>query len=195
MPDPTVILRSQGDLTEQRLVVSGYVSTNRPAPTSFGDTLWVILPLYSLERPFGPCEWGAIHGDALPQQGAAVTIIFDEQNIPVVVWWQGENIDTGWITATLENSWVETGGATIEYRRDGNVVRLRGRAKGGASNSIALTLPESLRPPKQVVQPAYQVTTGVLGSVVVETSGKVKLTYTSGSTPAMSVDGVNYTVD
>jgi hypothetical protein len=88
MADRTELLRDGGP-TPQRLVVGGYVSRNRPAPVTFADELWVILPEYSLERLYGPCEWGAIHGATLPAQGARVVVIFDDRNIPVVVWWAG----------------------------------------------------------------------------------------------------------
>jgi hypothetical protein len=88
MADPVELLRS-GAPPPLRPVVSGYVSRNRTAPATFNDQLWVILPEYSLERPFGPCEWGAIHGATLPAQGARVTVVFDDQDVPVVVWWAG----------------------------------------------------------------------------------------------------------
>lgn len=90
MADTTELLRD-GAPTPQRPVCGGYVSRNQPAPTSFADDLWVILPEYSLERPYGPCEWGAIHGASLPAQEARVVVVFDDRNIPVVVWWQGEH--------------------------------------------------------------------------------------------------------
>jgi hypothetical protein len=88
MADTTELLRDGGP-TAQRPNASGYVSRNRPAPTTFEDQLWVILPDYSTDRPFGPCEWGAIHGATLPAPGARVTVTFDDRDVPVVVWWQG----------------------------------------------------------------------------------------------------------
>ncbi len=90
MADTTELLNDSSP-TPQSLVVSGYVSRNRPAPATFADSLWVILPNYSLDRPFGPCEWGAIHGATLPAQGARVTAVFDDQDVPVIVWWAGEH--------------------------------------------------------------------------------------------------------
>lgn len=87
MADVTELLHAGG--SSQRMVVGGYVSKDRPAPSGFADQLWVILPEYSVDRPFGPCEWGAIHGKTLPVQGARVVIVFDDREIPVVVWWQG----------------------------------------------------------------------------------------------------------
>lgn len=96
--NPTALLKGQGDPIEQSPLVRGYVSTNRPAPGDFpkvGDTtnlLWVIVPGYTLQRPLGPCQWGAIHGATLPSQGAEVLVGFDEGNIPTVLWWAGETV-------------------------------------------------------------------------------------------------------
>jgi hypothetical protein len=70
-------------------ITEGYVSYNRPAPTSFAEPVWVIDPAYSTVAPIGPCPWGAIHGATLPAQGARV-VLFDGAN-PVVLWWEGEH--------------------------------------------------------------------------------------------------------
>lgn len=74
--------------TRPRANVSGYVSTRQPAPASFTDQLWVIVPDYSLDTPVGPCQWAAINGSSLPAQGAAVLVTFDHNDVPVVTWWQ-----------------------------------------------------------------------------------------------------------
>jgi hypothetical protein len=93
MVDTTQLLQSTGDPVEQSRVVRGYISTNRPAPAGFpvpgseANLLWVITPETSLERPWGPCQWNADHGSTLPAQGAECDIVFDDHEIPTVVWW------------------------------------------------------------------------------------------------------------
>lgn len=85
--DTTALLRSAGDPIGLPPVARGYILK---APLSFNEPVWVILPEGSTERPYGPCAWGAIHGAALPATGAACVVVFDEQNHPTVVWWDGE---------------------------------------------------------------------------------------------------------
>jgi hypothetical protein len=75
--------------TPERPVVGGYVSRSREAPKSFSDPLWVIVPGYSTETPY-KCEWGTIHGKTLPAQGARVVVVFDDNEVPTVVFWAGE---------------------------------------------------------------------------------------------------------
>jgi hypothetical protein len=86
MSNPAQMLSSPG--IPPRAVVSGYVSKSKPAPASFGDPVWVIVPSHSLEVAI-PSEWGAIHGATLPAQGALVTLVYDENDTGVVVWWAG----------------------------------------------------------------------------------------------------------
>lgn len=58
--------------------------------------------------------------------------------------------DSGWLNATLENSWVNFGGsfATAQYRKIGSLVELRGVIKDGTSTdgTTMLTLPAGYRP-------------------------------------------------
>jgi hypothetical protein len=89
MPDPSIQVRGVTP-APQRLVVDGYVSTVQPAPSSFSDSLYVIVPEMSTEVPLGPCEWMEGHGTALPAQGAKVVVVFDEREVPVIVWWEGQ---------------------------------------------------------------------------------------------------------
>jgi len=70
-------------------IVAGYVSSVRPAPRSFDDPVWVVVPEYSTERPFGPCAWPAIHGNTLPAAGASAWIAFDTEGAPLVISWEG----------------------------------------------------------------------------------------------------------
>jgi hypothetical protein len=75
--------------TAQPPVVFGYVSRRQTAPAAFYDDLYVVLPSYSEEHNFGPCRWAAIHGTTKPAQGAEVVVVFDTENRPIVVWWEG----------------------------------------------------------------------------------------------------------
>lgn len=96
--DVVQMVRDAGPI-EERTVVGGFVAPSRPAPAAFTDELWVILPEYSLDALIGPCEWGAIHGTSLPAAGAAVDVVFDDRNIPVVVWWEGVYTEGGVVTS------------------------------------------------------------------------------------------------
>ncbi len=70
-------------------IVSGYVSGSRPAPASFDDPVWVILPSHSNDRPYGPLAWPTIHGATKPVAGTPVWVAFDENSTPVLVSWEG----------------------------------------------------------------------------------------------------------
>jgi len=78
------------DAVPQRTIVDGHVSTVKPAPKAFTDLLWVVVPEMDPHVPLGPCQWGAIHGTALPARGAAVQVGFGEGDIPRVLWWEGK---------------------------------------------------------------------------------------------------------
>lgn len=84
--DTTALLRSAGDPIGLPPVARGYILK---APLTFDEPVWVILPEGSTERPYGPCEWGAIHGATLPATGAACVVVFDEQEHPTIVYWEG----------------------------------------------------------------------------------------------------------
>lgn len=105
MPNPAAALQVLSPLIDQRTVVDGFVSTTHPAPTSFADQLFVVVPEYSTTQAFGPCDWGAIHGTTLPAQGAKVVIVFDEREVPVVVGWAGAfSAPTTWEPGDLKTS-------------------------------------------------------------------------------------------
>ncbi len=57
--------------------------------------------------------------------------------------------DSGWIAPTLGNSWVNYGGTfqVAQYRKHGDVVRLRGVIKSGTINALAFDLPSGFIPP------------------------------------------------
>lgn len=156
MPNPAALQGSLADPIEQAGLVKGFVSTNREAPTGFPNgtenLLWVIIPDYSLERPVGPCQWTAEWGTTLPKQGTPVLVAFDEENFPIVVWWEGsytapvpaeesiteamfakavkEALKPGaWVSLSLiskmeANTALQTPAARLEQA--GSVLRLRG---------------------------------------------------------------------
>lgn len=80
-----VLVAQQHGTTGESPLLAGTIAT--PAPESFTDELWVLLPEFSDERPFGPCQWGAIHGAGLPAAGAKCVLAFDDEETPVVIWW------------------------------------------------------------------------------------------------------------
>jgi hypothetical protein len=87
--DLSQLLRGDGAPGAQPPLVSGHVSSARAAPAGFEDPVWVIVPSHSIDRPYGPCAWPAIHGATLPVHGTPVWVAFDEHNVPVVVSWTG----------------------------------------------------------------------------------------------------------
>jgi hypothetical protein len=89
MPDVTEGLRTGGPTHSQRTFVFGHVSRKKAAPSAFDDDLFVILPGLSPDYNYGPCKWGELHGNSLPEQGAEVAVAFDDRGVPIVVWWDG----------------------------------------------------------------------------------------------------------
>jgi hypothetical protein len=69
-------------------VCAGYVSLNRPAPASFDDPAWVIIPSHSAQVPV-PLSWPAIHGATMPAPGTPVTVAYDDQGTPQLISWAG----------------------------------------------------------------------------------------------------------
>ena len=190
MPNPAVALQTLSSVLEQRLVVDGFVSSSLPAPTGVGAPLYVIVPEHSTQVPLGPCEWGAIHGSTLPAQGARCVVVFDEREVPVVVWWEGATVgweDSGWQTvASFKHSW-EAGSVAPAYREIAGVAHLRGRATGGASGTEAFKIPAG--PATQFVQ----IVGGAEGKetwVTIEGTS-VYLSYVSGGSSA-SLDGISF---
>src|ERR1039458_5423996 len=95
MPNPASALRNLDTVVQQPAVEDGYVSTVQPAPVAFTDKLYVIVPEHSTTVPLGPCEWGAIHGSALPKQGARCQVACGGEELPRVVWWEGAQREIG----------------------------------------------------------------------------------------------------
>lgn len=84
------------------------------------------------------------------------------------------DLDTGWITPTLLNGWVNYGGgyAGAAYRRIGNVVYVRGLVKSGTMGANVFELPTAWAPLERLIFPS--VSNNAIGRVdVVQTTGGV----------------------
>lgn len=62
---------------------------------------------------------------------------------------------TPWTAVTFQNSWANYGGGyqTCQYRKDGDMVQLRGVMTGGVASTVAFTLPVGFRPPMLIEIP------------------------------------------
>jgi len=90
MVDVTEGLRSAGPVGHPA-IVAGYVSNLRPAPRSFDDPVWVVVPSHAQERVYGPCAWPASHGNTIPSQGTEIWLGFDNDGSPLVLSWAGSH--------------------------------------------------------------------------------------------------------
>jgi hypothetical protein len=106
--------------------------------------------------------------------------------------WVTSSTDSGWIAPTLEHSWGH-GAAEVGYRLQGNIVRLRGRLTGGASGTIAFTLPAGYRPSQQTYMPLIAGGANT-GYAVIEPAGTVAVGFTVAE-GSPSLDGVTFTID
>ena len=100
----TELVKGRGEVVEQRPVLRGYISafvgTSKgkqittpsafPIPGGEHNLAWVVTPEYSTVRPLGPCQWTAEHGSRLPKQFAKCVVSMDDEGIPTIVWWEGE---------------------------------------------------------------------------------------------------------
>lgn len=110
--------------------------------------------------------------------------------------WEKLGEDSGWITATLENSWVKFGSYELpSYRKIGSQVLLRGVfAHSGSAGSAAFTLPIGFRPAYQCVFAGGSYPPADPVDVFCITNGQVIIEY--GGTPEqISIDGINFTID
>lgn len=181
--------------------IYGQVSTLRPAPASFTDTLYVVIPQWHDAYCFPIIHWSACHGATLPAHGADCILVVDDQRNMRCVWWDGVYsaasnateingvvvplTSAAWIAPTLVNSWVNVGGtaATAGYLKDPiGFVHLRGRIHGGTSGSTAFTLPAGYRPSATDYYSGVIATGASPGYVVIEADGTVLVGSGSGST-------------
>ncbi len=126
----------------------------------------------SATRPAAPFEGMAIYETDTNRgyvwTGAAWTLAFSTE---------------AWITPTLTNSWVATGGslATPQYRLEpGGIVRIRGSVKDGTIGQAAFTLNAGYRPPADLFLPAV-AGGNVLGRVDITSAGVVQPTIASNT--------------
>jgi hypothetical protein len=99
--------------------------------------------------------------------------------------------DSGWIEPALVGGWEAN--APIAYRKQANVVRLKGRAKTGASGTEVFTLPAGFRPTQALLYPAGGGGPS-LAAATIATSGVVTL-YDPTSTADVGLDGISFTTD
>lgn len=78
--------RSKGNRLQD--IVSGYISMEQPAPTSFNANAYVVIPSHNPEGSTA-LTWPAIHGNTMPAQGAAALVAYDQNSVPYLVWWAG----------------------------------------------------------------------------------------------------------
>lgn len=71
----------------QLQILAGYVSTERPAPTSFADQLWVTVPGHGTDPVYAPPSFPACQGSILPQQGDPVTLGIDDNGTAQCLTW------------------------------------------------------------------------------------------------------------
>ena len=74
-----------------QVIVSGYVSTEQPAPASFTDPLYVVIGSVSSEISFEFQYWPVLHGNTLPVAGTVVRLGYDDNRVPYVAGWDGPN--------------------------------------------------------------------------------------------------------
>ncbi len=125
MADVTELLRAPAEPINQRSVVEGFVSTERPAPTGFTKVgseenfVYVIIPSYSTTVPYGPCNWAALHGSTIPVHGTRCLMGFSEANKPVIVWWEGEQSSVSNPVFVSELPAEPTNGELVYYQQAG----------------------------------------------------------------------------
>lgn len=86
--DVTSLIGANRKGTRLQLTVSGYVSRERAAPSHFDDVVYIVVPSHNPEGSTA-LKFPAIHGNSLPQQGAAALVAYDENSTPYLIWWDG----------------------------------------------------------------------------------------------------------
>jgi hypothetical protein len=139
---------------------------------------------------------GDLIGPGIPSATTSILLGAENANIAFVCdgtnWVQCQGAqDTGWITATLLNSWVSIG-TNPAYRKIGNIVRLRGELESGASGTECFALPASFAPATELF-----IGIGSLGQqlcTLVINGTACSISYASGS-PVPFIDAVSFPVD
>lgn len=74
----------------QRAATAVYAEVVSPAPASFVDPLFVVMPDWSVDFPIVITDWPAVHGTTLPLVDDAVLLVTDNRGISRCVWWDGQ---------------------------------------------------------------------------------------------------------
>lgn len=149
MTDIREALRQLPTSKRQLNILSGYVSTERPAPQVTSDPVWVIVPSHGADNPYGPLLWPQSNGDALPQPGNPMVIVIDESGTPHVVHWdtvvtptapsniQAPSISGGAVQSQILTAspgrWIGSAVFTYQWERGGVSIA------GATLNTYALT--------------------------------------------------------
>lgn len=94
---------------------------------------------------------------------------------------------TAWTNVTFLNGWLNYGSPyqVVQYRRVGDIVSLRGIAKGGAAFVPIFTLPVGFRPPGQI---QFAVDAGnAHGNVEIRTNGDVVMNFPQTTATAFNI--------
>lgn len=85
------------------------------------------------------------------------------------------DVSTGWANVTFQNGWVNFGGLyqTVQYKRIGRRVYVRGLMKAGTVGAVAFQLPAGYRPPATIML-APPTSTGA-GRLEVDSAGQIIL--------------------
>jgi hypothetical protein len=111
-------------------------------------------------------------------------------------------LGAAWTTQTLNSGWSAVAGATLQYKRFGDMIFLRGTvAKDTTVQENIGTLPYIARPPVKIYLQSrtYSTATSGASSVAVEigTNGIIKtygVTHGTGTVTYLMFDGMNFSV-
>jgi hypothetical protein len=144
----------------------------------------------------GPgCGSGGASSIPVSALGANVELMADGTNWHII----GGAQDSGWLAFSYSNSWVSNSGpgaagTVAGYRITGNIVRLGGSIKTGASGSAPCTaLPVGYRPLAAVAMTVNPYGAAGSASFTVSTAGVTAAFYSAGT--GVNLDGATYTVD
>lgn len=108
-------------------------------------------------------------------------------------------IDSGWISPTLQNSWVDYGSpyTSGQYRKIGKIVYLKGLLKNGTVGSddntnVIFQLPSNYRPQADML--ISLASNGAFGNIKI-TASDGKIHAQVGSNTSFSLDGISFIAD
>ena len=132
--------------------------------------------------------------------GAAVTSVVQNQPDANGVWIRPDkpnfnDLDTGWINVTFQNSFVAQNALAVSYRRIGKLVKMRGQpGKATLDANVMFNTPFGFRPTQVFAHTVPGSSANLAKLSVAAGDGVVNLVSPSGGT-YMSLDGVTFTVD